>query len=225
MISTNPSVDGIGTAATFKHPSGIVIDGTEKYLYVTDSYDYSVRRITLSTSLVETITAHGGLSNPDGIAIDPANNNLLYVIEQGWGRIRKLDMTLYAGTPLAASSLPIIPPATFNFNHPVGVAIDAAGKIFVTNYDQVRAGSIPNPSKPVIAGSSTAGYLDAAVGTSAKFSSMSTGLALEPGGASVFVADQGNNVVRRVGTTPSYPVSTYAGHAPGHPIGCLDGTK
>jgi sugar lactone lactonase YvrE len=230
MSAPNPSLDGIGIAASFFHPNGIAIDNAETYLYVADSYDYSIRRVTIATKKVETVTAHGGLSNPDGIAIDPVNNNLLYIVEQGWGRVRKLDMSLYAGTPLAAASLPIIPPPTFVFNQPVGIALNNAGTLFVTegngggnNVNEIKAGTLSG-AKPVIAGAGPAGLVDAPAGpgTSAKFNTPA-GIALDPSASSLFVADQRNNVVRRVGTGSPYGVTTYAGHAPGHPSGCKNG--
>jgi hypothetical protein len=46
--------DGIGTAARFKQPMGIITDGT--YLYVTDQEAGNVRRITLATKAVITLT-------------------------------------------------------------------------------------------------------------------------------------------------------------------------
>lgn len=48
------SLDGIGTAARFNQPNGITTDGTN--LYVTDSYQNTIRKIVISTGEVTTIS-------------------------------------------------------------------------------------------------------------------------------------------------------------------------
>ena len=231
MTTPNPSVDGIGTAATFNHPNGIVIDPAEQFLYVADSYDYSIRRITVATKLVKTVVAsHAAVSAPTGIAIDPTNPKLLYIMEQAYGRVRKLDMNLYTGTPLTSSSLPIVAGPPLNINIPAGIALDAAGALFLTEgngigntVNHVRKGAVNSPLKPVVAGAGVNGLVDAN-GLLAKFDTPA-GIALNPGATMLFIADQRNNVIRQLKTTPPYTVTTYAGHAPGHPNSCADGTK
>src|SRR6266568_2043306 len=47
------SIDGSGAVARFNQPNGITTDG--KYLYVTDSYQNTIRRIVISTGEVTTI--------------------------------------------------------------------------------------------------------------------------------------------------------------------------
>lgn len=48
------SIDGVGTAARFNQPSGITTDGTN--LYVTDLYQNTIRKITISSGAVTTIS-------------------------------------------------------------------------------------------------------------------------------------------------------------------------
>ena len=53
------TADGIGTAAHFNKPNGITTDGTN--LYVTDSFQNTIRKVVISTGAVTTIA---GISKP-----------------------------------------------------------------------------------------------------------------------------------------------------------------
>jgi sugar lactone lactonase YvrE len=103
------STDGTGTSASFNNPSGVAADGS--YLYVTDSLNYTVRKITLAGAQVTTIAgtvgnrraANGtGLSARFGslsLGILIMNENL-YVSDSG--AIRKIEtatanVTTFAG--------------------------------------------------------------------------------------------------------------------------------
>lgn len=233
----SPSVDGVGTAANFKHPSGITIDPTGTYLYVADSYDYSIRRITIATGQVETVI--GGqymfptvpssvrLSNPVGIWFQAGSPNLIYIIDQGYSRVRFFDPSIYAGVPLNPSVLSIMPsPASFSFNHPVGLLVDPGNNIYLTEgngsatSNQIRSSAVAG-SHPVVAGGVGAGDLSAPVGANARFDTPA-GIAWSPHGV-LYIADSRNQQIRRMGRFPPWPVDVRAGHAPGHPQGCMDG--
>lgn len=234
-----PSVDGIGSAATFNHPTGITIDPTGTYLYVADSYDYSIRRITIATQLVETVI--GGqylfqlvpsavrLSNPTGIWYQPGLPDQLYVIDQGYGRIRTFNPAIYVpGTPLSPAAMAIMPSMiTFSLNHPAGIAIDPANRIYLTtgNGGTMTNGLYGGPiggSYPIVAGGTVAGDTGpVSIGTNARFNTPA-GVALSPHSV-LYIADQRNNRIKRMGLSPSYPVDVRAGHEPGNPLGCRDG--
>ena len=91
------SADGTGTAATFNYPTGIITDGTN--LYVTDTYNSTIREIAISTGAVTTLA--GGIANgsadgtgaaaifnyPSGITRDGTN---LYVTDTDNNTIRKI---------------------------------------------------------------------------------------------------------------------------------------
>jgi YVTN family beta-propeller protein len=57
------TIDGIGTDARFNQPNGITTDGT--YLYVTDSYHNTVRRI--DKAFPHTVSTISGISRTDGV--------------------------------------------------------------------------------------------------------------------------------------------------------------
>ena len=64
--SDNGTSDGIGTAARFNQPNGITTDGTN--LYVTDSYQNTIRKIVISPAGVGTVTTIAGISKPSSDA-------------------------------------------------------------------------------------------------------------------------------------------------------------
>jgi sugar lactone lactonase YvrE len=74
--SNSDSTDGTGLTARFNQPNGITTDGTN--LYVTDSYDNTIREIVLSPGTVYSgpvTTIAGGAVNPDGsVAANPAGS-------------------------------------------------------------------------------------------------------------------------------------------------------
>jgi len=93
-------VDGTATGAKFNKPSGIAIDGD--YLFVADTLNNSIRRVSLSTAQVVTIAgAANGTSgasdgvgssarfwSPKGIAVDSAHN--LFVTDTANNLVRKI---------------------------------------------------------------------------------------------------------------------------------------
>jgi sugar lactone lactonase YvrE len=103
------------------------------------------------------------------------------------------------------------PAAHARFADPFGVAIDAAGQIFVTDAGETNAirRLAPDGVVSTVAGG-TVGFADG-TGAEARFDSPS-GLAIDARGT-LYVADTGNNAIRRV--TPDGRVTTLAGD--GHP--------
>jgi len=94
-------VDGKGHDARFNQPSGIVTDG--KNLYVADTENHIIRKITIKTGEVSTIAGTPGVSgdddgigstskfnNPSGMATDGKN---LYISDSTNRLIRKLSLS------------------------------------------------------------------------------------------------------------------------------------
>jgi sugar lactone lactonase YvrE len=68
------SADGIGVAASFNRPSGITTDGTS--LFVTDSVNYTIRKIVISTGAVTTVAGvAGGAGSVDAAGVVDAAGN------------------------------------------------------------------------------------------------------------------------------------------------------
>ena len=103
--------DGTGTAAHFNNPTQIATDGTS--LYVADSGNSAIRRITLADFKVMTIAGQSGtagkteggpkkslLSGPRGVAVD---KKAIYVADTGNDIIRKIDISSLETSTIAGT--------------------------------------------------------------------------------------------------------------------------
>jgi DNA-binding beta-propeller fold protein YncE len=103
--------DGIGSAAHFNLPTQIATDGTS--LYVADSGNSAIRRITLADFKVMTIAGQSGtsgkteggpkkslLSGPRGVAVD---KKAIYVADTGNDVIRKIDISSLETSTIAGT--------------------------------------------------------------------------------------------------------------------------
>jgi DNA-binding beta-propeller fold protein YncE len=103
--------DGTGSAAHFNEPTQIATDGTS--LYVADSGNSSIRRITLADMKVKTIGGQSGtsgkteggmdkslFSGPRGVAVD---KKAIYVADTGNDIIRKIDISTLQTSTIAGT--------------------------------------------------------------------------------------------------------------------------
>ncbi len=139
------NIDGTGTGvggSRFSNPQGIAVDTAAGFVYIADSSNHKIRRLTISTGAVATIAGSGlaGYNNaigaaaqfntPQGIALEGTGNTAtLYVADTFNYVIRKItlsdnNVTLFAGSPgsagINATSTPV---ATAKFDAPRGVAV------------------------------------------------------------------------------------------------------
>ncbi|PKV50333.1 NHL repeat-containing protein [Aquimarina sp. MAR_2010_214] len=148
--------------------------------------------------------------DPTGVAVDGSGN--VYVADFSNHVIRKITpsgvISTYAGsgTPGFADGNA----TTARFNFPFGVAVDAAGNVYVADRNNHRIRKI-TPAKVVttVAGG-IQGYLDA-TGTGARFNHPQ-GVTVD-GSGNIYVADNQNHRIRKI--TPAGAVSTFAGSQEG----------
>ncbi|HWD40343.1 MAG TPA: hypothetical protein VG944_15955 [Fimbriimonas sp.] len=221
------ATNGPLSSATFSGPTGVAYAGNGN-LYVTDKTNNLIRKIsggqvsTLAGSATAGSTNGQGsaasFSGPFGIAVNPVDGALI-VTDLAGDRVRRVtqtgSVTTIAGTGTASEVDGAGNAATFN--GPSGVAVDAAGTIYVADFvgNKVRRIVLSggaDPTKPAsyqvstLAGSGAVGAVNG-VGAGASFSSP-CGVTLGPGNV-LYVADQGNNSVRSI--TPGGEVATIAG--------------
>ena len=221
--STQGFADGTGTAAQFNNPRGVATDAAGN-VYVADTYNHKIRKIT-PAGVVTTMAgstqgfadgngAAAMFSTPFALTTDAADN--VYVADTGNYKIRKITPEGVVST-LAGSTLGFADGngTTAKFHKPTGVAIDAAGNVYVADLinDKIRK-ITPSSVVSTLAGSTT-GYTDGTV-ASAQFHSP-YGVATDAAG-NVYVSDGGNNKIRKI--TPEGVVSTLAGST----VGFADGT-
>lgn len=133
-------VDGVGSSAQFKTPSGIAIDASGN-VYVSEKQNHCIRKIT-STGFVSTLAGNGmsgfvngtgsaaRFSNPFGVTVDASGN--VFVADANNNRIRKITdtgiVTTIAGS--VQGYLDAVGTAA-KFYYPIGVCISNDGTIFV----------------------------------------------------------------------------------------------
>jgi sugar lactone lactonase YvrE len=227
------SLDGVGTSSLFNYPEGIAVDANDN-VYVADTANQTIRKIT-STGVVSTIAGTVGttgstdgpgsgaqFSYPKAVAVDAAGN--VYVADTANNTIRRITasgvVSTIAGVPGVAGSTDG-PVATALFNAPEGVAVDAAGNLYVadTYNDTIRVitpGAMPTVS--TLAGSPGVTGATDGTGAAAQFDHP-RGIGLDSLG-NIYVADTFNGTVRRI--TSAGMVTTVAGTA--YTAGSTDGT-
>ncbi len=107
------STDGPGSFATFTWTEGVAIDSTNTNLYVVDTGNGTIRKITIPGFIVSTLAGQPGAKGdadgtgqganfnwPEGIAIDNTNTNL-YVADTVNSTIRQVVISSGAVTTLA----------------------------------------------------------------------------------------------------------------------------
>ncbi len=224
------STDGTGSAARFRYPSGIATDATGN-LYVTDSGNGTVRKVTPS-GVVTTLAGAAGefasvdgtgnaarFVSPKGITLDRSGRLLvgdgfsLYVPHLQSGAIRRVTLegvvTTVAGRGGALGSIDAKGEAA-RFRDPADVAVDAAGNVFVSDELNHTIRKV-SPDGTVTTFAGTPGQVGHADGPGSGSSfNHPTGLAFDLAGR-LLVADQDNHLIRRI--APDGFVSTVAGVA------------
>jgi hypothetical protein len=232
---TDGLVNDKGEAASFSTMRHITTDGTS--LYVADEYNYSIRKIVISSAEVTTLAGNGtqGYVNatgsaarfygPWGIAYDGTD----FFVAENWyydgkigNHIRKVTtagvVTTFAGdgtqggtdgTGLAAM-----------FNYPFGLVSDGT-YLYVSEWlgMDIRRITLADQTVTRIAGAYTnSDFLDNTTGTAARFS-YPAGMCMI--GSFIYICDSSNYRIRRMSTTAPYPVDTIAGDGT---YACVDGT-
>ena len=201
--------NGIGTNAGFFRPYGVAVS-TDGILYVADTLNDRIRKITISTSNVETLAGNGStvFSNgigtnatfyaPYGVAV--GTNGFLYVADASNNRIRKINILSSNVETFAGSTRGSADGTNATFRNPYGLTVDANGIVYVADTGNNRIRRINTSSNVTTsAGGGSFGDFADGIGTSARFN--------EPTGVAVYdnvlyVADYFNNRVRVI----NYPV-------------------
>jgi sugar lactone lactonase YvrE len=226
-IGTQQGFSGDGgqaTSAKFHLPAGVALDSAGN-LFIADSSNARVRKVTpggvITTAAGNGTQGSGGdggqatsaqLSSPVGVAVDTGGN--LFIADYVNQRVRKVTpagvISTIAGNGTAGFSGDGGPASSAQLNGPWGVAVDSAGNLFIADLvnhciRKVTAGGVIS----TVAGTGKMGFSgDGALATSAQLN-YPAGVAVDASG-NLFIADSGNNRVRKV--TPGGVISTVAGN-------------
>lgn len=210
------STNGVGTAASFRAPTGVVVDSSGN-VFVAEMGNHRIRKITPAGVVTTFAGSNRGnldgtgtnalFDSPAALAID--GNDNLYVSDAYNYNIRKITpaavVTTLAGSSAAGHANGVGPAASFDFV--TALVVDAAGNIYAADSNNHSIRKIaPDGTVTTFAGSTTPGATNGQ-GTLATFN-FPQGLTRDAQG-NLFVADTGNHLIRLI--TPAGQVSTIAG--------------
>ncbi len=220
--------------AEFNMPIGVATYGYTN-VYIADMGNHVVRKVN-NIGIISTLAGTGvagytksdtsaatnvKLTSPHGLAVDGVNN--VYFSDQDNNVVYKVSavtgiITVVAGSDSAGYSGDGGAAIHARLNHPLGIALDAAGNLFIADaLNNVIRKVTPGGAISTIVGTGYGaglsfghgGYTGDKGPASAAKLNYPSGVAVDVAG-DIFIADVANNVIRMVNTKDT--ISTYAGN-------------
>jgi sugar lactone lactonase YvrE len=217
---------GQATAAKLRAPEDVYVAANGD-LYIADTGNHAVRKVSSATGVITTVAGSGPsgssgdggpatsarLHSPSGIAV--AANGDFYISDTSNDKIRKVTaatgiITTFAGTGTAGYTGDGGAATSARLRTPEGVALAANGDLYFadTGNHAIRKVSAATGIISTYAGTGTAGSTgDGGAATAARLNSPQ---AISFSAGDLFIADSGNNRIRRV-QAASGNISTVAG--------------
>jgi len=210
---------GAATNASLGWPSGVAVDALGN-LFIADLNNQRIRKVD-ANGVISTVAGNGFVGGPggyrdggaatdaylyypSGVAVDASGN--LFIADQDNQRIRKVDadgiITTVAGSGFSGFQ------GSFSgdggaatiarLNDPAGVAVDASGSLFIADSGNNRIRKVDvNGIIATVAGNGSSGYSgDGGAATDASLNAPSS--VVVDASANLFIADSGNNRIRKV---------------------------
>ena len=199
---------GPAASASLYQPYDVAVDSSGN-LYIADLGNGRVRKVN-AQGVISTLAS--GIGHARGLAVD-ANGNVYVANGWGYNQVLKIDssgnVSVVAGTGASGLSGDGGPATAALFSAPPGVAVDAAGNLYVADHGNHRVRKVSTLGTiTTLAGSGRpdlSGDGGPAAGATLKGP---TALAMDSSG-SLYIADSGNSRVRRI--SPQGIITTVAG--------------
>jgi sugar lactone lactonase YvrE len=200
------AINATGTTASFKSPAGLAIDASGN-IYVADKGNHLIRKIAPG-AIVTTLAGSGSIgsvndtgtvasfNSPSGVAVDASGN--VYVADTDNNLIRKITPAGVVTTLAGSGSIGSVNDTgtVASFNGPSGIAVDASGNVYVVDTDNNMIRKVTAKGVvTTVAGSGNHAFANG-TGTAASFNKP-IGILLD-GSGNIYIADSGNNVIRKI---------------------------
>jgi len=210
------------TSVSVGMTEGVVVDPSGN-LYVASVGDCVIFRVDAKSGALTVFAGNGAWGNsgdngpatsasigyPGQLALDASGN--LYIAERSGQHIRKVSngiITTIAGGGNQNSPTYSGPATNASLGNPRGVAVDAAGNVYIADTANNIIREISNGTITTIAGTGTAGYTGDNGPAASATLNQPWEIALDSAG-NLYVADYGNNVVRKISKGV---ITTFAGN-------------
>jgi trimeric autotransporter adhesin len=210
---------GPATSAELNRPLCVAVDPSGN-VYIADSWNNLIRKV--SNGVIATLAGGGSvnfgdngqatgaqLNQPFGVAVDASGD--LYIADTYNNAIRKVShgvITTFAGNGLYGYSGDNGPATSAALEQPYGVAVDAAGNVYIADTNNSVVRKVSGGTISTFAGNGVYGYSgDNGPAASARLCAP-TGIAVDKAG-NVYIADTNCSVVRKVSNGT---ITTFAGN-------------
>ncbi len=161
---------GAATSASLNTPYEVALDAMGN-IYIADGFNMRIRKVNTS-GVISTVAGNGtqgysgdggvatsaALAGVGGVAVDAAGS--IYIADYFNERIRKVDtngiISTVAGNGSSGYSGDEGAATSASFTQPIGVAVDAAGNIYIADYFNNRIRKVSGGAVPIALASFTA---------------------------------------------------------------------
>jgi trimeric autotransporter adhesin len=207
--------DNIGaTNAKLFRPFGVAVDAAGN-VFIADTDNHRVRKVTVATGLMTTVAGTGAdgyngddiaatsafLSSPTGVGVDSKGN--VYIADARNNRVRKVAAKTGIITSVARGLVDISGIYVSGIYRlpggPRSIAVDASDNVYFADAGRIRKLVAATDTIVTVAGTGAYGYNGDQIEAVSAWLSIPAGVAVD-GSGTVYIADAGTSLVRRVGT-------------------------